>query len=64
MKKRLTPFDAECIKMIADLTKVEPQVEQYGDSFTVAITLGAVPGEIITALHDAIRQIWQPFNFP
>lgn len=55
MKKRLTPFDAECIKMIADLTKVEPQVEQHGNSFTVAITLGTVPGEIITALHDAIK---------
>lgn len=55
MKKRLTPFDAECINMIADLTKVEPQVEQHGNSFTVAITLGTVPGEIITALHDAIK---------
>lgn len=41
--------------MIADLTKVEPQVEQHGNSFIVAITLGTVPGEIITALHDAIK---------
>jgi hypothetical protein len=36
--KKLTPFDAECIRMIADITHVEPQVEQkdgriYGCSY-------------------------------
>lgn len=52
--KRLTPFDAECIRMIADITHVEPQVEQKDDVFTVAVMLGTVPTETIQALQNAI----------
>ena len=52
--KKLTPFDAECIRMIADITHVEPQVEQKDDVFTVAVMLGTVPTETIQALQNAI----------
>lgn len=51
---KLTPFDAECIRMVADITQVEPHVEQKADYYTIGVMLGTVPDETIKALTGAI----------
>lgn len=51
---KLTPFDAECIRMATDITHVEPQVEQNATTYTIGVTLGIVPDETMKALTGAI----------